>query len=256
MARDFPVTTEAAEGGTRQVVIVSCATCDVQAVLSAHWQGPDRGDQISRHLRKRGWLVGKRPTGDRCPDCARTMRRVARKVWGRGLSNQETMNAACEWAIENHEVNDQARAAELTRRMREMKKPTHEQTAAFSSETSPAALSPAAPDRESRRLIHAEIDAVWLDDRKGYAGGVSDRSIAEKMGIPVAWVAEVREFSFGPVMVNEDLEKFRSELSANMEHLAAIEEQQKFLAREVEVTKSALAALTRRAEPLLKAVRP
>lgn len=258
MARDFPVTTEAAEGGSRQVVIVSCGTCDVRAVLSAHWQGPDRTDQISRHLRKRGWLMGKRPTGDRCPDCARLHRRYVRNdpECGVRFSSQDAFNRAIEQAIDRGDETDPAGVANDSRIIMDMKSKSRTKTMDVSADPAPAADPPAAPDRESRRLIHAEIDVVWLDDRKGYAGGATDRSIAEKLGVPVAWVAEVREFAFGPCMINEDLEAFRAELASATEQMAAVQAEQEALSRQVEAAKSALAALARRAEPLLKAVRP
>lgn len=256
MARDFPVTTEQAEGGPRQVVIVSCGTCDVQAVLSAHWKGPDRADQISRYLRKRGWLVGRRPTGDRCPGCTREYRKLGKQSGHVPGDHRPFQTFILENRISDFEEERPMDAAVRKKIARDHGGKASSDHAGASPDVAPAADQPATPDRESRRLIHAEIDAVWLDDRKGYAGGVSDRSIADKLGIPVAWVAEVREFSFGPCMVNEDLEAFRKDLAAEMDFLRTIEAQQSSLAKQVDSAKSALAALARRAEPILKAVRP
>lgn len=51
--------------------------------------------------------------------------------------------------------------------------------------------------REDARLVLLKIDEVYLDENIGYSRGWTDRKVAEDLGVPVAWVAEVRDKHFG-----------------------------------------------------------
>jgi hypothetical protein len=60
------------------------------------------------------------------------------------------------------------------------------------------------PTREQRRAIFREIDENY--DGRAYVLGASDKSIAEKLKVPWAWVAAIREENFGPPGLDPELQ--------------------------------------------------
>ncbi len=55
---------------------------------------------------------------------------------------------------------------------------------------------PRQPSIEDRRIINGKLLDLYAE--KGYSAGWSDERLAKDLGVPRAWVAQVREFSFGP----------------------------------------------------------
>ncbi|MGH2343395.1 hypothetical protein ACRC7T_18170 [Segnochrobactraceae bacterium EtOH-i3] len=232
MAREFaPVPVPPPAGGLRKMIVVTCGACGESVEISPQWQTHTRVEAISNHLRRRGWTVGRNKAGaDRCPACAKMPRKAA--------------SLRCDAApAPPSPIPCQSTATEAPTIM------------ATDKPAAPAA-EPRQPDRESRRLIHAEIETHWLDDAKGYAWQETDLTIARRLGVPPAWVAEVREFSFGPIMVNEDIAAFGREHKAISDQIVEMAKAHLSLAKQIEDARASLGALTRRAEPILKAVRP
>jgi hypothetical protein len=62
--------------------------------------------------------------------------------------------------------------------------------------------------REDRRIIFDKLNGVYLDERRGYDTGWSDHKVSTDLGVPRAWVEQVREEMFGPVNSNPDIEAF------------------------------------------------
>jgi hypothetical protein len=52
--------------------------------------------------------------------------------------------------------------------------------------------------RDERYLITKKIDEFYVNDKVGYMTGWNDKKIAEDLGVPVGFVASVREDTFGP----------------------------------------------------------
>lgn len=51
--------------------------------------------------------------------------------------------------------------------------------------------------KEDRRVIFSKINDVYMDERTGYAKGWSDKKVSDDLGVPLAWVREIREEHFG-----------------------------------------------------------
>lgn len=58
--------------------------------------------------------------------------------------------------------------------------------------------------RDDRRVIFAKLNDVYIDESKGYDGGWSDQRVAKDLGVPLAWVKEIRQENFGLESSNED----------------------------------------------------
>ena len=52
-----------------------------------------------------------------------------------------------------------------------------------------------------RRLIIDKLGEVYVDEKVGYSSGWSDRKVGVDLGVPPAWVAEIRTQNFGPEIV-------------------------------------------------------
>jgi hypothetical protein len=57
--------------------------------------------------------------------------------------------------------------------------------------------------KTERRIIFAKLNDVYLDEKVGYADDWSDAKVAQDLGVPVEWVALVREPDFGPEITKE-----------------------------------------------------
>lgn len=60
------------------------------------------------------------------------------------------------------------------------------------------------PTKEQRRTIFRKIDDAYTG--RAYVAGVTDKSIGEKLKLPWAWVAAVREENFGPAGLDPELQ--------------------------------------------------
>lgn len=66
---------------------------------------------------------------------------------------------------------------------------------------------PPTMSREDRRLIFAKIDEVYLDENTGYSDGWTDQRVANDLGVPVAWVKDIRAENFGEERNNSAITK-------------------------------------------------
>lgn len=74
-----------------------------------------------------------------------------------------------------------------------------------------AVLPPRSPTPTDLRRIMREIDDNWDEAKSLYAGSASDQSIADKLNVPRAWVAEERKRAFGDSQRNEQLDMLVNE---------------------------------------------
>jgi len=107
--------------------------------------------------------------------------------------------------------------------------------------------------REHRRLIFAKLHDVYIDEQRGYAEGWGDKKIAVDLGVPEAWVANIRAENFGDVKDNEEVRKFldiyRDEF---LPAFNAIAERQRVLADEQKKLAEAIKAFDARYTPLVR----
>ena len=73
---------------------------------------------------------------------------------------------------------------------------------------------PPTMSREDRRLIFAKIDEVYLDENIGYSDGWTDSRVANDLGVPLAWVRDIRSENFGDERSNAAITKQLDEVKA------------------------------------------
>ena len=75
--------------------------------------------------------------------------------------------------------------------------------------------------RDERRIIFEKINEVYVGEKVGYSDSWDDEKVSKDLGVPRAWVSNIREDMFGPD-VNEATQKQLEELKGFSEELAAI----------------------------------
>lgn len=73
--------------------------------------------------------------------------------------------------------------------------------------------------REDKRVINLKLHEVYEGETTGYAKGWSDRKVAEELGVPRAWVAQVRDELFGPAGEPEEIAKLATEHASLVKRL-------------------------------------
>lgn len=70
--------------------------------------------------------------------------------------------------------------------------------------------------REDRRIIFAKLSDVYLDEASGYQPPWTDKKVADDLGVPRAWVEQIRDENFGPASDNSAIREMleRVETSA------------------------------------------
>lgn len=150
----------------RKILCGRCGCVNRIPMSSGMHGGGNDDEQIERlakrKFEKNGWVVGRRVADHRCPECIRLVTKPMFKSLEPLKEKEDTVPT-----------------------------PTLV-TAPVMAET------PAAMSRDDRRVIFAKLNEVYQDERKGYALDWSDKRVAEDLGVPRAWVVEVRDQNFGP----------------------------------------------------------
>lgn len=76
-----------------------------------------------------------------------------------------------------------------------------------------SAEAPRVMGKEDRRIIFGKLDEVYVDEKTGYDKGWSDERVAKDLGVPRAWVSDVRDEFYGPAK-SEYAELFVAKLEA------------------------------------------
>ena len=71
--------------------------------------------------------------------------------------------------------------------------------------------------KEDRRVIFAKIDDVYVDENTGYSDGWTDSRVADDLGVPLAWVKNIREENFGEERSNAAISKQLEEAKAMLD---------------------------------------
>lgn len=180
----------------RRVASVTCRSCSAVeqiGIKMGHSLLPP--DAIEKKLTQKGWVIGANEQWDMCPACVAASKASAKPIL--------TIVA-----------NDKEIPVEV-----EVKP-----------DLKSVAIEPRVMQREDRRIIFDKLNGVYLDEKRGYDAEWSDHKVSLDLGVPRAWVEQVREEMFGPVNTNSDIEAFRKgveELRAFKDQMKAVEDARK-----------------------------
>lgn len=60
--------------------------------------------------------------------------------------------------------------------------------------------------REDRRIVFEKLNEVYVDEKQGYSAPWTDEKVSVDLGVPRAWISQVREEMFGPVGSNSEID--------------------------------------------------
>lgn len=194
-------------------------------------------DEVRRRFERDKWFVGKNEKHDQCPKCVKKHR------------------------------------DERSARLKKFEKPAEPQISNVVPITQgEPVMTTTMPDRpisrEDKKIINLKLHEVYMGDDQGYYPPHTDHSVAKELGIPVKWVADIREEMFGPAHSNSDIEDQLAKIEAvKAEVIAVAAETQKALVEIRELTvklppltakmnelQRTIEALTRTSEVIRKAV--
>ena len=219
MHRAFPA--KIVPGERRRAASVECPKCGATDHVGTQTGGKNLPpDAIARKFRERGWHIGHTPAKDRCPVCNGTARSntPAEEIREVGLHNETTVV--------------------------ELKAPRP-----GASEQPPREMT-----REDRRIIFAELESVYGDERTGYTAGWNDDTVARALNCPRAWVEVIREENFGPQKADQSAEviDLRTRIEAAERDGAALAADAEKIRRTAEDARMAAAQIEGRSRDLLK----
>ena len=192
----------------RNAVKIVCGSCGTSNKFLK--QGIISHTHAAKVFREKGWVVGGGPRADRCPSCVGGLGKHKPKEAPKEqaplvtISNipEEQAKGATGPAVQAHVSGLVANVMENGER-----KPAAFPTSAVEDERK--------MKREDKRLITMRLNDVYGETC--YNGDWTDAKVAADMGVPVKWVAEIREDTFGPELnVNS---KLAAELMAAMADL-------------------------------------
>jgi hypothetical protein len=116
------------------------------------------------------------------------------------------------------------------------------------------AAPPPAMSRDDRRVIFAKLNDIYLDEKTGYSDGWSDIRVAEDLGVPRAWIEEIRRENFGEAVASPDISKFLTDVAQLEEDGRVIVAARAELTTKMASFSERLTALTKTAADIKKAV--
>lgn len=204
---DIKTAWDAGSGRHQRVQIARCSKCPHTCAIHDAGHRPMPVSAMAEKFRRKGWTIAPRPTGDLCPRCTAPKPKPS-------LSAAQRRAAFCRIAG----VRPAAGSGSPS-----IATPTQEaiMPPAAASKPSPVipmptAAAPRQPTREDRRRIMEALDVGYLVDKGCYAKSGSDKALAERLGVPRAWVSEERDRAYGPDACEAD-----GELAARLEALEA-----------------------------------
>jgi hypothetical protein len=103
--------------------------------------------------------------------------------------------------------------------------------------------------RDDRRIVFEKLNDVYLDEKQGYSPPWTDEKVSVDLGVPRAWVTNVREEMFGPVGSNSDIE---AAIKSACELVVEMKKGNEQIAKLM----SSAATIEKRLDQIIKAVRP
>lgn len=211
------------DGGGRR--LHARIACSHQGCRRDEWRVVDTQDPtiIAAFWRGKGWAVGRTRRKDLCPDHAKPQRKPpAPKTAPPPASRPATPPPA----------------------------PSPAAAPAPQPETPPMNAA-RQPTREDNRRILDALDTVYDVDHQRYKGQESDDTVAGKLDVPRAWVATIRDQSFGPD-VNEAQTLLPTQLEAAIKELEAIRDRSFALYNDADAKLAEFRQLKTRADASLR----
>jgi len=185
-----------------RVMVAVCGKCGRRAHI-ADTSGQARSVAFfADKFRRKCWRIASHRRDDQCPACVGGIKPKT----DRDLTPAQKRAAFCR-------IADVPRAASATIKPEQPKGEVMPKTPAVPVSGRVATLAivdglgaepPRQPTREDKRKIREALDACYLIDKARYAGDGNDKTLAERLNVPRAWVAAERDDAYGPDACEDD----------------------------------------------------
>lgn len=160
--------TENLNGTSRSFAVAKCSKCSAEGRVRLGQGSSLENEGVGRRLRAIGWQIGSHASGDVCPKCSRGKP---------ALTPQQKRAAYC-------------RIAGVERAKPQGGQPM-------------PAEPPKSPTIADRRKITDVLDVRYDDVHGRYRDAWSDDAVASTLGVPRAWVSDLRVLLYGESAENE-----------------------------------------------------
>jgi hypothetical protein len=181
--REYPPHIIRIDGKPVCVKRLRCASdgCGFEAEVIDRTRTGMAPDVVEKNFKRKGWEVGVNEKHDFCPACVEQRR--------------------------------------LERRARRAPQATALKLVSTQGESMPqVAVTVDAPRKmgfDDRRIILAKLQDVYLNETSGYQSPWTDAKVATDLGVPQAWVEELREQNFGPAADNQEIRAMLDRVEIN-----------------------------------------
>jgi len=194
----FEVCTVPVGGHPKRGAKAKCGYCDRTESIQVNTvrSHGDDDEQVERKVADKferlGWKIGKSTSQHRCPSCFTALKVAAKKR------------------------NEQLKVVPINPMETKPIEPIEATSVIVEVPQAPTKR----PSRDERRIIHNKIDEKYVSEAIGYTSGWNDKKVADDLGVPVAWVAEIRDENFGP-NIDEVMAETVSNAKALLDELKA-----------------------------------
>jgi hypothetical protein len=223
--RQFNLTGLVVDGRTRAGYRVACHKCGHKDELVNTKPTGLPPEIIKQKFEQRGWEIANSGDRDVCPTCIAAAKKPSTAIAAKMAEAMEAKSNVVKIDV-----------------------------------AKPAAEAPATMTREDRRIIFGKLNEVYLDEVRGYDNGWTDKRLADDLGVPQAWVRDLREENFGPEGLSEaarlSLEaakKLSADLGRIEGQLLHLDDMRARLAKDIEDLKDKLAPVARDVREIHKA---
>lgn len=190
--RTFTEVKKMHEGKILKGAKIACCKCD-NTDEYYNFQGSVSTEHLPKEFSRMGWLVGKNERTDTCPACLAKLR-------GTKLPRTEEVHVT----IASSPALDASSMVKLVEGYNALDKrfPPDTLTEAKIPDLPKPSFAPVLDDRPmdktDRRLVFSRLNEIYVDEKTGYSGDWTDAKVAQDLGVPVSWIASVRDADFGP----------------------------------------------------------
>lgn len=206
--REFKPVSKMHEGKVLKGARIECSKCDASQEYF-NYQGTVSEEHLPKEFARRGWLVGKNDRTDQCPSCLAKLRgpKIVKpepkkepvpmlSAAPKAEVTKPVLNISSPPKVPSEIRMDQPTPIVQPQMPVEQALPKLKNDAAEEAKKFLAGTHLRPMDKADRRIVFAKLNEVYGDDM--YLEDWIDQKVAEDLGVPVEWVAEVREGDFGP----------------------------------------------------------
>lgn len=216
------------DGFPRTVARVKCSRCsnvlDVKILT-----GDNHIDLVAKHAFRNGWVFNKNTARKcACPSCYLGRHPVDPDPLSGDLAEgSDAVTHPIE--IADMVIASMPSAPPPTSIATAMTRAIQEKAMTPTRPFAPITDKPRGPTPEQKMKIREFLDGNYDEKLKGYLDEHTDETAAMVLGVPLAWVRDLREFAYGPIECDPEIVDLRRDMDKAMREMIALNDRLKKL---------------------------